>query len=73
MILITGISGFLGKSLINKLPKNEKYVFVSRKKIPKNNLNFKKIYSKNLFRENQNWWIKNLKKIDKMNYFVNLF
>ena len=35
MILITGINGFLGTSLINFLPKNYKYLFVTRKKINK--------------------------------------
>jgi dTDP-6-deoxy-L-talose 4-dehydrogenase (NAD+) len=64
VILITGINGFLGKSLINYLPKNYKYLFVTRKKINKNlNLNFKNIYTKNLFIEKFKWWKKKLKNV----------
>jgi len=64
MILVTGINGFLGKSLINYFPRNYKYLFVTRKKINKNiNLDFKNIYTKNLFIKKFEWWKKKLKKV----------
>jgi nucleoside-diphosphate-sugar epimerase len=65
MILITGVSGFLGTSLINYLPKNFKYLFVTRKKINKRiNLFSKNIYTKNLFKEKSKWWAKKLKRVN---------
>ena len=64
MILITGVNGFLGNSLVNFLPINYKYLFVTRKKVNKKiNLNVKNIYTKNLFNEKPKWWIRKLKKV----------
>ena len=61
MILITGITGFLGKHIVKYLPKKN-YIVISRKKInlPKN---FKVIIVKDIFSKKVNWWVKKLSKI----------
>jgi dTDP-6-deoxy-L-talose 4-dehydrogenase (NAD+) len=61
MVLITGITGFLGKYICKYLPK-KKYIVISRKKIdlPKN---FKVIVEKDIFCKNVNWWCQKLSKV----------
>ena len=65
IILITGIDGFIGNNLINHLPKNKKYLFVTRKKLKRiKNLKYENIITKNIFKEKKDWWLKNLKNVE---------
>jgi nucleoside-diphosphate-sugar epimerase len=67
-ILITGASGFIGKKLVCLLLKRKfKIKIIVRKssKLEKtfNHVNITKVFTKNIFKNNSNWWSKVLKDV----------
>lgn len=65
MILVTGASGFIGKSLLKKLKfkKNEIILILRKKSKTYERSGYKTFYSSNIFNKDVKWWIKKLKNV----------